>query len=85
MSEPLEDQVKRLADFITENFPGEPSQGQGAIDTAIRLLSKPHLLTFPKPTTEAEAARLKEAIRQSVENPGRAIYVDDLGDDEIRR
>lgn len=37
--ETLEDQVRRLADFIVENFPGEPSRSEGAIDTAIRLLS----------------------------------------------
>jgi hypothetical protein len=37
--ESLEDQVKRLADFIVENVPGEPSRSEGAVDTAIRLLS----------------------------------------------
>lgn len=30
--------VDRLAQFITENIPGEPSQDEGAVDTAIRLL-----------------------------------------------
>lgn len=37
--ESLESQVDRLANFIIQNIPGEPSQSQGAIDTAIRLLN----------------------------------------------
>ena len=37
-AESLESQVGRLADFISSEIPGEPSQSEGAIDTAIRLL-----------------------------------------------
>ncbi len=37
---PFEEQTKRLADFITENYPGEPSQSGGAIETAIRLMKR---------------------------------------------
>ena len=33
-------QVGQLARWILENVSGEPSQSQGAIDTAIRLLSR---------------------------------------------
>lgn len=36
--ESLEDQVGRLAAYIVTNIGGEPSQSQGAIDTAIRVL-----------------------------------------------
>jgi hypothetical protein len=36
--ESLEAQVKRLADVIMHEVPGEPSQNEGAIDCAIRLL-----------------------------------------------
>ena len=36
--ETLEHQVQRLANFIMENIPGEPSQDEGAVDCAIRLL-----------------------------------------------
>lgn len=36
--ESLSSQVARLASFITQNIPGEPSQNQGAIDTAIRIM-----------------------------------------------
>lgn len=39
-NESLESQVKRLADFIMQEVPGEPSQAEGAIDTAIRLLKE---------------------------------------------
>jgi len=38
LSESLESQTDRLAKFIVKNIPGEPSQSEGAIDTAIRLL-----------------------------------------------
>lgn len=34
----LSSQVERLAAFIQENFPGEPSTPDGAIDVAMRLL-----------------------------------------------
>lgn len=36
--ETAEQQIERLADFILAEVPGEPSQSQGAVDTAIRLL-----------------------------------------------
>jgi hypothetical protein len=34
-----EQQIDRLATFIMRHVPGEPSQSEGAVDTAIRLLS----------------------------------------------
>lgn len=34
----LEKQIDRLAKFIMAEIPGEPSQSEGAVDTAIRLL-----------------------------------------------
>jgi hypothetical protein len=36
----LQSQIKRLADFIVDEVPGEPSQSEGAIDTAIRVIRK---------------------------------------------
>lgn len=36
----LDQQIDRLATFIMAHVPGEPSQSQGAIDTAIRLLTQ---------------------------------------------
>ena len=40
MSEPesLESQIERLAKFIMEEIPGEPSQDGGAVDTTIRIM-----------------------------------------------
>ena len=38
MAESLDSQIERLANFILENVPGEPSRSEGAVDTAIRLL-----------------------------------------------
>jgi len=32
--------VQRLAQFIMDNVPGEPSQSQGAVDTAIRIIQE---------------------------------------------
>jgi hypothetical protein len=41
--ESLHSQVDRLGTFIIENVPGEPSQSEGAIDCAIRILAKHYL------------------------------------------
>lgn len=38
--EPLDGQVARLAGWIVEHVPGEPSRSEGAIDTALRLLGQ---------------------------------------------
>ena len=38
--ESCEDQIERLARFIMDEIPGEPSRSEGAVDTAIRLLRK---------------------------------------------
>ena len=39
-NETAEQQVQRLAYFIRKHVASEPSQGEGAVDTAIRLLTK---------------------------------------------
>ena len=39
MTESLDSQIDRLAKFIMENVPGEPSQSDGAVDTAIRIMA----------------------------------------------
>lgn len=78
MSEPLEDQVKRLAEFIAQNVPGEPSQSQGAVDTAIRILAK----HYPQQPDEAE--RIAAAVAEATENPGRTVPVADPAN-EVQR
>ena len=35
----LREQVNALAEYIMQNVPGEPSQSQGAVDTAIRIMT----------------------------------------------
>ena len=37
-AETSEQQVERLSAFILSEVPGEPSQSEGAVDTAMRLL-----------------------------------------------
>ena len=34
------DQINRLAQYIVHNVPGEPSQDEGAVDTAIRIMKE---------------------------------------------
>lgn len=34
----LQGQIDKLADFILEEVEGEPSQSEGAVDTAIRVI-----------------------------------------------
>lgn len=38
--ETTEHQIKRLAMYIVENVPGEPSKSESAVDCAIRILNK---------------------------------------------
>lgn len=38
MEESPKKQIERLANFIMEEVPGEPSQSEGAVDTAIRWM-----------------------------------------------
>lgn len=38
MTESSEAQIDRLAAFIMNEVPGEPSQSEGAVDTAIRWM-----------------------------------------------
>ena len=38
--EPVKSQIRRLAQWIMENVPGEPSRSEGAVDTAIRIMAR---------------------------------------------
>ncbi len=44
--ETLGSQIDRLADFIMREVPGEPSENEGAIDTAIRVMRRVKTLTM---------------------------------------
>ena len=47
MSETLKSQIDRLANFILSEIPEEPSQNEGAIDTAIRIMRDQQKVTRP--------------------------------------
>ena len=47
-----EAQIVKLATFIMANVPGEPSESQGAVDTAIRVMT----------TLQARVRELEEAL-----------------------
>ena len=47
MNKTLESQLERLSNFILNEIPGEPSQNEGAIDTAIRIMKEQEKVTRP--------------------------------------
>jgi len=53
-TENLKSQVKRLANFITSEIPGEPSQSEGAIDTAIRIMARQKVLIENRPVVDMD-------------------------------
>jgi glycerol-3-phosphate dehydrogenase len=55
--ESLESQVARLAAYIVENVPGEPSRSEGAIDCAIRLLRESKVISY-----QAELDKLRRIV-----------------------
>lgn len=80
MAESAEDQIKRLAEFIAENVPGEPSESEGAVDTAIRLLARytaqPGQIRTVNDLPPGQVERFAAAIREATGNPGRTISVE---------
>lgn len=58
--EALEAQIDRLASFIMHCIEGEPSQSQGAVDTAIRIMTE-QATTIGKQLAKIE--RLREALK----------------------
>ena len=56
----MKDQIDVLANFIMRNVPGQPSQSQGAVDTAIRTIK----------TLQARVRELEEAL-EDVRQRGR--------------
>lgn len=56
----LERQIERLAQFIMHKIPGEPSQSEGAVDTAIRIMGDQ--------AREVEALRAENAILRAERN-----------------
>jgi hypothetical protein len=77
----LESQVQRLAEFITEHVPGEPSHSEGAVDTAIRLLGQYFAIPAPLDVSKLvvspdQAQMFADAIARATANPGRIVHVE---------
>ena len=74
----LDEQIKRLADFIMAEIPGEPSQDEGAVDCAIRLLRE----HAKEPEDFDRHAAVSEDYAEATEEPeritlGTNIYIRD--------
>jgi hypothetical protein len=78
-TEQVDAQIKALADWIMSNVPGEPSQSEGAVDTAIRVMAKVTELKTELLETHAdlEASRAREQIAQGQRDAVLA-YITDL-------
>jgi hypothetical protein len=59
-----DEQIEKLADFITDNALGEPSQSEGAVDIAIQIIEAQH----------SHLVALGEAVRM---RPPQIVVVDD--------
>lgn len=79
-------QIARLAEFIMMNVPGEPSQSQSAVDTAIRIMGeqqseitklKAHIsaITSELNKTTDESARLAKEYRERLFSLGKLLNV----------
>lgn len=68
------EQVRRLARFIEQHIPGEPSQSQGAVDTAIRLLSTPVKLDAAQAAEEVFMALGAASVCWGEPGPGQSIF-----------
>lgn len=62
-------ELDRLADFILEHVPGEPSRNEGAVDCAIRILRR----TLAVEAQRAMQRRDEEANREAVKKL--ALYI----------
>ena len=69
-----EEQTRILADYIMANIPGEPSQNEGAGETAVRLLKEyraaldriMHELGVPQPGYAAPVANAYHVARHAL-------------------
>ena len=57
-------QITKLANYIMANVPGEPSASEGAVDTAIRVMSELQSKLTESLEANAEAARCLEAVAE---------------------
>jgi hypothetical protein len=63
----LNSQIDRLADYILNHCPGEPSQNQGAVDTAIRIIGGHHgQMAEALASFEKENATIRRVLGEEV-------------------
>lgn len=83
-NENIEAQVGKLGDFIVRDIAGEPSQNEGAVDTAIRIMREQHkrlALADPKEIGAAmsEIANPPSRIEQTTVEDGAALVEEQPG------
>ena len=78
-SAPLDEQIAQLAKFIIEKIPGEPSQNEGAVDIAMRLLQESYLRVKELQRDLGKARQRVEAFREPVKSLIDLITVEDRG------
>ena len=63
-----EQQIEKLANFIMAEVPGEPSQSEGAVDCAIRIIRSFQVAepaVAPRKVSEAERSAILQAIGEA--------------------
>ena len=76
LGEPLHGQIDRLAKVIIDEIPGEPSENEGAVDTAIRLLRAAYIgkvesakVVAPPASAAPAVAKPRRGRQKAVEAP----------------
>jgi hypothetical protein len=77
MRETSQQQVDRLAKFIMEEVPGEPSHSEGAVDTAIRIIR--HALDLQQRDAEL-VSHIETVLRPEMSYINKAMYDDVLAE-----
>lgn len=91
----LGEQIDRLAQFIVDEIPGEPSRSEGAVDTAIRLLrdysrrAETWVGGEPLDTDDTDLDKAREAFADAAEaasqsNPVKANALISIGNGYLR-
>ena len=84
-----DEQIEKLAKFITDNALGEPSQSKGAVDIAIQIIEAQHRYLVARGETvrnTVSAVRIIEAQQRAIAELTEAIQhtVEYVGTDVLR-
>jgi len=69
----LQSQIEQLGAFIIATIPGEPSQSQGAVDTAIRIIGEEHRLRSQAEALLSEANGGAERLQRKIDEQAATI------------